>query len=128
MMLKTCSFLSISVQFLLKKCKKVQKSANFCQFLPSFLAQKQISPIKSHFLLPPTTPFFKKTLKKPLFPNFSNLRQKDSIVFAVELGAFRTGGVEEIKFLQVPGLRVDIDLHLVYPLSDVLVRPFKDLG
>jgi hypothetical protein len=73
-------------------------------------------------------PIFQKNCQKPLFPNFSNLRQKDRIVFAVKLGAFRAGGVEEIKFLQVPGLRVDIDLHLVYPLSDVLVRPFKDLG
>jgi hypothetical protein len=71
-LLKTCSFLSISVQFLLKTDKKVQKSANFCSFLPSFLAQKRISPIKSHFLLPPATPFFKKTLKKPYFRLFSD--------------------------------------------------------
>jgi hypothetical protein len=69
-LLKTCSFLSISVQFLLKTDKKVQKSANFCSFLPSFLAQKHISPIKSRFLLSTTTPFFKKTLKNPYFPFF----------------------------------------------------------
>ena len=71
-LLKTCSFLSISVQFLLKTDKKVQKSANFCSFLPSFFDQKQISPIKSHFLLPSTIPFFKISLKNPYFPLFSN--------------------------------------------------------
>jgi len=68
--LKTCSFLSISVQFLLKTAKKIQKSANFCSFSPSFFTQKQISPIKSHFLLPPTTLLFRKTVKNPYFPTF----------------------------------------------------------
>jgi hypothetical protein len=45
----------------------VQKSAKKRSFLPSFLAQKQIGPIKSHFILPPTTPFFKISLKNPIF-------------------------------------------------------------
>ena len=76
MVFKIGIFPSISVQFLLKKCKKIQKSANFCSFLPSFFAQKQISPIKSSFLLPPTTPFFKISLKNPdflIFYPFSSL-------------------------------------------------------
>jgi len=47
--------------------KKVQKSAKKHSFLPPFLAQKQISPIKSPFLPPPTAPFFKISLKNPIF-------------------------------------------------------------
>ena len=47
--------------------KKVQKSAKTRSFLPSFLAQNQISPIKSPFLPPPTAPFFKISLKNPIF-------------------------------------------------------------
>jgi hypothetical protein len=63
-------------QFPFNLCKKMQKNANFCSFLPSFFAQKRTSPIKSRFLLPPTTLFFKKTVKNPIFvknpDNFSS--------------------------------------------------------
>jgi hypothetical protein len=50
----------------------VQKSAKKHSFLPSFLAKKHISPIKSHFLLPQTTPFLKISLKNPYFHLFSD--------------------------------------------------------
>jgi len=50
--------------------KKVQKSAKKRSFLPPFLAQKQISPIKSHFMLSQTTLFFKISLKNLCFPDF----------------------------------------------------------
>jgi len=48
----------------------MQKNAKKCKFLPPFLAQKQISPIKSPFLLLPTTPIFKISLKNPCFLDF----------------------------------------------------------
>ena len=69
-MLKTRSFLAKRCKKTLIFDKKMQKSTKKCSFLPSFFAQKQISPIKSLFLLPPTTPIFKISLKNPLFPNF----------------------------------------------------------
>jgi len=50
--------------------KKVQKSAKKCSFLPSFLAQKQMSPIKSPLLPPPSTPFFEISVKNPCFLDF----------------------------------------------------------
>jgi len=67
---KKCTFWYIFAQNTFIFAKKMQKSAKKRSFLPSFLAQKRISPIKSPFLLPLTTPFFKISLKNPYFLDF----------------------------------------------------------
>ena len=68
----------------------MQKSAKTCSFLPPFLTQKQISPIKTHFLLPPTTPIFKISLKNPYFPLFFDFFSLLSSPFCSRLVPFGT--------------------------------------
>jgi len=67
---KKCTFWYIFAQNTFIFAKKTQKSAKKHSFLPSFLAQKQICPIKSLLSLLPATPIFKISLKISYFPTF----------------------------------------------------------